>query len=76
MQKIRIVAVPVSWYHKIWTETRKMTNFHLLREERTWMLLLQSKAVAFKVNTTPRELYEAINHKYALSYALDHITEE
>ncbi len=31
---------------------------------------------SFKVNTTPRELYEAINHKYALSYALDHITED
>lgn len=30
---------------------------------------------SFKVNTTPRELYEAINHKYALSYAMDHVEE-
>lgn len=27
----------------------------------------------FTVNARPREIYEAINHKYALSYLLDHI---
>ena len=30
---------------------------------------------SFKINTTPRELYEAINHKYALSFAMDHLDE-
>lgn len=30
---------------------------------------------SFKVTTTPREMYEAINHKYALSFAMDHIRE-
>lgn len=30
----------------------------------------------FRVNTKPRELYEAINHKYALSYVLDNIDKE
>lgn len=30
---------------------------------------------SFKINTTPRELYEAINHKYALSYVIEHIEE-
>lgn len=26
---------------------------------------------SFKVNAQPREIYEAINHKYALSFLLD-----
>lgn len=30
---------------------------------------------SFKVNTTPREIYEAINHKYALSFAMEHATD-
>lgn len=29
----------------------------------------------FKVSAQPREIYEAINHKYALSYVLDHFDE-
>lgn len=31
---------------------------------------------SFKVNAEPREFYEAINHKYALSYVMDHCEEE
>ena len=31
---------------------------------------------SFKINTKPRELYEAINHKYALSYVFDNIDKE
>jgi Fic family protein len=27
---------------------------------------------SFSVNAKPREIYEAINHKYALSYVLEH----
>ncbi len=30
----------------------------------------------FKVSATPREIYEAINHKYAISYILNHLDEE
>lgn len=30
---------------------------------------------SFKVTTTPREIYEAINHKYALSYAMEYVAE-
>jgi len=30
---------------------------------------------SFKVNAEPREIYEAINHKYALDYVLNHIDE-
>ena len=30
----------------------------------------------FAVKAKPRELYEAINHKYALSYVLEHLDEE
>ena len=30
---------------------------------------------SFKVKAEPREIYEAINHKYALSYVLDYINE-
>jgi len=30
---------------------------------------------SFKVKAEPREIYEAINHKYALGYVLDHIDE-
>lgn len=30
---------------------------------------------SFRISATPRELYEAINHKYALFYAMDHIDE-
>jgi Fic family protein len=30
---------------------------------------------SFKVNAAPREIYEAINHKYALDYVLKHIDE-
>lgn len=28
---------------------------------------------SFKIKTSPREIYEAINHKYALSYMLEHL---
>lgn len=31
---------------------------------------------AFSIEAKPREIYEAINHKYALSYVLDHADEE
>ena len=31
---------------------------------------------SFKVSALPREIYEAINHKYALSYVLEHLDEE
>lgn len=31
---------------------------------------------SFKVSAQPREIYEAINHKYALSYVLEHLDEE
>lgn len=30
----------------------------------------------FKVSATPREIYEAINHKYAINYILSHLDEE
>ena len=30
----------------------------------------------FKVSATPREIYEAINHKYAISHILNHLDEE
>lgn len=30
----------------------------------------------FKVSATPREIYEAINHKYAISYILGHLDQE
>lgn len=31
---------------------------------------------SFKISAEPREFYEAVNHKYALSYVLDHIEED
>lgn len=31
---------------------------------------------SLKINAEPREFYEAINHKYALSYVMDHTQEE
>lgn len=31
---------------------------------------------SFKINAQPREIYEAINHKYALSYVLDNLNED
>lgn len=30
----------------------------------------------FKVSAMPREIYEAINHKYAISYILEHLDQE
>lgn len=30
----------------------------------------------FKVSATPREIYEAINHKYAINHILNHLNEE
>ncbi len=30
----------------------------------------------FKISATPREIYEAINHKHAISYILNHLDEE
>lgn len=31
---------------------------------------------SMKINAEPREFYEAVNHKYALSYVMDHVQEE
>lgn len=31
---------------------------------------------SFKINAQPREIYEAINHKYALSYVLNHVCDD
>lgn len=40
----------------------------------TYALLFNDNS--FKVSASPREIYEAINHKYALNFVFDHLEEE
>lgn len=39
----------------------------------TYAILFNDNSL--KITASPREIYEAINHKYALSYVLDHVEE-
>lgn len=40
----------------------------------TYAILFNDNSL--KITAEPRELYEAINHKYALAYVLDHLADE
>lgn len=40
----------------------------------TYAIIFNDNSI--KINAEPREFYEAVNHKYALSYVMDHVEEE
>ncbi len=75
-----------SLYNKIWRNRPYFEDFitrsiyHSNAIEGNTISYAETYAITFnnnslKINATPRELYEAINLKYAFHYVLDHLND-